>query len=279
LWQSRPCLGDRVGPNTRTGLGGRGQAGADDKRDARRGGGLESAPAGFEPRPLANSISVLTWAASSGIEGLASAIVIWRFTGARTMSEDSERRAQRWVAGSFFLLAPYFLYEAIHRLIVGADVEAHALGLADSAQLQPLQAGAGHGQRHLHLDPPPRLQGRHRVRHEPGGPCRRRDHDADLQPAAEAQEARARGGLRRARGARACRALRPELPVERADWATDWATSVERARRRWRAPPRTPKPPALRGSRERARQDLNLRPLAPEASALSTELRARVRPA
>ena len=61
----------------------------------------------------ANSISVLTWAASSAVEGLASAIVIWRFTGHRTLSEHSERRAQRWVAASFFLLAPYFLYEAV----------------------------------------------------------------------------------------------------------------------------------------------------------------------
>jgi hypothetical protein len=44
----------------------------------------------------ANSVSVLTWAASSAVEGLASAIVIWRFTGRRTLSERSERRAQRW---------------------------------------------------------------------------------------------------------------------------------------------------------------------------------------
>ena len=54
----------------------------------------------------ANSISVLTWAASSAVEGLASAIVIWRFSGHRMLSEHSERRAQRWVAASFFLLAP-----------------------------------------------------------------------------------------------------------------------------------------------------------------------------
>jgi hypothetical protein len=81
----------------------------------------------------ANSISVLTWAASSAVEGLASAIVIWRFTGARTMSEDAERRAQRWVAGSFFLLAPYFLYEAIHRLVIGEAAETHALAIALTA--------------------------------------------------------------------------------------------------------------------------------------------------
>jgi divalent metal cation (Fe/Co/Zn/Cd) transporter len=81
----------------------------------------------------ANSIAVLTWAASSAVEGLASAIVIWRFTGARTMSEDAERRAQRWVAGSFFLLAPYFLYEAIHRLVVGEAAETHTLAIALTA--------------------------------------------------------------------------------------------------------------------------------------------------
>lgn len=81
----------------------------------------------------ANSISVLTWAASSAVEGLASAIVIWRFTGHRTLSQTSERRAQKWVAGSFFLLSPYFLYEAIHRLITGAEAEATVLAVALTA--------------------------------------------------------------------------------------------------------------------------------------------------
>ncbi len=89
----------------------------------------------------ANSISVLTWAASSAVEGLASVIVIWRFTGHRTMSDDSERHAQRWVAASFFLLAPYFIYEAVHRLIEGTTAEATALAIAltaSSVVLMPL---------------------------------------------------------------------------------------------------------------------------------------------
>jgi divalent metal cation (Fe/Co/Zn/Cd) transporter len=81
----------------------------------------------------ANSISVVTWAAASAVEGLASAIVIWRFTGSRTLSAAAERRAQRWVAGSFFLLAPYFLYESIHRLAVGEAAETHTLGIALTA--------------------------------------------------------------------------------------------------------------------------------------------------
>jgi divalent metal cation (Fe/Co/Zn/Cd) transporter len=89
----------------------------------------------------ANSISVLTWAASSAVEGLASAIVIWRFTGHRTLSEHSERRAQRWVAASFFLLAPYFLYEAIARLIHGTEANVAPLAIAltaSSVVLMPL---------------------------------------------------------------------------------------------------------------------------------------------
>ena len=81
----------------------------------------------------ANSISVITWAAGSAVEGLGSAIVIWRFTGSRTMSEQAEHRAQRWVAGSFFLLAPYFLYEAIHRLAVGEAAETHTLAIVLTA--------------------------------------------------------------------------------------------------------------------------------------------------
>ena len=89
----------------------------------------------------ANSLSVLTWAASSAVEGLASAIVIWRFTSHRTLSASSERRAQRWVAASFFLLAPYFLYEAVRRLVDGSAAEATALAVALTASsivLMPL---------------------------------------------------------------------------------------------------------------------------------------------
>lgn len=89
----------------------------------------------------ANSISVLTWAASSAVEGMASVIVIWRFTGRRTLSEHSERRAQRWVAASFFLLAPYFLYEAADRLIHGTQANAAPLAIAltaSSVVLMPL---------------------------------------------------------------------------------------------------------------------------------------------
>src|SRR6266704_788901 len=52
------------------------------------------------------SIALVGWALGSAVEGLASIIVVWRFTGARTLSETAERRARHGVAISFWLLAP-----------------------------------------------------------------------------------------------------------------------------------------------------------------------------
>src|SRR6516165_1734573 len=69
---------------------------------------------------LAGSIALVAFGLDSAIEGLASVIVIWRFTGTRTISETAERRAQKWVAVSFFLLAPYVAAEAVETLIEGA---------------------------------------------------------------------------------------------------------------------------------------------------------------
>jgi divalent metal cation (Fe/Co/Zn/Cd) transporter len=64
----------------------------------------------------AGSIALVGFGLSSAVEGLASVIVIWRFTGTRTHSETSERTAQKAVAVSFWLLAPYITIEAIHNL-------------------------------------------------------------------------------------------------------------------------------------------------------------------
>jgi divalent metal cation (Fe/Co/Zn/Cd) transporter len=91
----------------------------------------------------ANALSVVVWASSSFVEGLASMIVIWRFTGARTMSEHSERIAQRLVAGTFFLLVPFFVYEAIRRLVDGSDTTASVLGIAVTASAIVLMPALG----------------------------------------------------------------------------------------------------------------------------------------
>jgi hypothetical protein len=64
--------------------------------------GIVGLAAGF----AAGSIALVGWALGSGTEALASMIVVWRFTGSRTLSETAERRAQEAVAVSFWLLAP-----------------------------------------------------------------------------------------------------------------------------------------------------------------------------
>ncbi|MGI8614635.1 MAG: cation transporter [Nocardioidaceae bacterium] len=81
----------------------------------------------------AGSIALVGWALGSAIEGLASVIVVWRFTGARTLSETSERRAQKAVAISFWLLAPYIVIEATRDLITGHRADATVLGIVLTA--------------------------------------------------------------------------------------------------------------------------------------------------
>jgi divalent metal cation (Fe/Co/Zn/Cd) transporter len=82
---------------------------------------------------LAGSIALVAFGLDSAIEGLASVIVIWRFTGSRMSSPAAERRAQRWVAISFFLLAPYVAAEAIETLIEGAAAKTSWLGIGLTA--------------------------------------------------------------------------------------------------------------------------------------------------
>ena len=65
---------------------------------------------------IAGSVALLGFGLDSAIEGLASVIVVWRFTGTRTLSETAEARAQKAVAVTFFLLAPYIAYDAVTTL-------------------------------------------------------------------------------------------------------------------------------------------------------------------
>src|SRR3954452_19646954 len=78
----------------------------------------------------ANSIGVISWALGSVVEGAASVIVVWRLTGARTLSETSERRAQKAVGVSFFVFVPYIAFEVVHRLIAGEQPERNVLAVA-----------------------------------------------------------------------------------------------------------------------------------------------------
>lgn len=81
----------------------------------------------------AGSIALTGWALGSAVEGLASVIVIWRFTGTRTLSETAERRAQRGVALSFWLLAPYIVAESVRDLATSHHPEVTVIGMALTA--------------------------------------------------------------------------------------------------------------------------------------------------
>jgi divalent metal cation (Fe/Co/Zn/Cd) transporter len=101
---------------------------------------------------LAGSVALLGFGLDSVIEGLASIIVIWRFTGTRRLSAHAEQRARRLVAITFFLLAPYIAQDAIRTLINGEHPGTSWLGIGlsiSSIIVMPLlgKAKQGIGQR------------------------------------------------------------------------------------------------------------------------------------
>jgi len=89
----------------------------------------------------ASSIALIGFGLDSAIEGFASVIIIWRFTGNRVFSHAAEQRAQRLVAVQFFLLAPYVAYESIRTLLGGEHPDATWVGVglaAGSVILMPV---------------------------------------------------------------------------------------------------------------------------------------------
>jgi divalent metal cation (Fe/Co/Zn/Cd) transporter len=97
----------------------------------------------------AGSIALVGWALGSGIEGLASVIVVWRFTGSRMLSGTAERRAQKAVAVSFWLLAPYIAVEAIRDLAAHHPASATLLGIVLTASSLVIMPVLGIAKRRL----------------------------------------------------------------------------------------------------------------------------------
>jgi divalent metal cation (Fe/Co/Zn/Cd) transporter len=79
---------------------------------------------------VAGSIALVGFGIDSAIEGLASAIIVWRFTGRRIFSDVAETRAQKLVAIQFFLLAPYVTYESVMALARGEQPAVTWVGIA-----------------------------------------------------------------------------------------------------------------------------------------------------
>jgi divalent metal cation (Fe/Co/Zn/Cd) transporter len=95
----------------------------------------------------AGSAALTGWALGSAVEGLASVIVIWRFTGTRALSETAERHARRGVAVSFWLLASCIAAQSGWDLADGHHTRATAAGIALTAvalTVMPLLGWAKH---------------------------------------------------------------------------------------------------------------------------------------
>ena len=90
---------------------------------------------------VAGSIALIGFGIDSAIEGFASVVIVWRFTGWRTLSHHAEERAQKLVAVQFFILAPYVAFESVRALVNGTHAEESVVGIAlavSSLVLMPL---------------------------------------------------------------------------------------------------------------------------------------------
>jgi divalent metal cation (Fe/Co/Zn/Cd) transporter len=82
---------------------------------------------------VAGSIALIGFGLDSAVEGFASVVIVWRFTGSRILSEAAERRAQKLVAIQFFILAPYVTVEAIRALATASHPDESIVGIALAA--------------------------------------------------------------------------------------------------------------------------------------------------
>jgi divalent metal cation (Fe/Co/Zn/Cd) transporter len=98
---------------------------------------------------VAGSVALLGFGIDSAIEGLASVIVIWRFTGGRRLSRNAERRAQRLVAISLFLLAPYLAQDAIRALVVEEHPSISWVGIGLSVSSIAIMPLLGHAKQQI----------------------------------------------------------------------------------------------------------------------------------
>ncbi|MFI6819112.1 cation transporter [Nonomuraea sp. NPDC050328] len=97
----------------------------------------------------AHSVALIGWGLSALVEALASLIVVWRFSGGRLLSEQAEHRAQRAVAASFWLLAPYLVLHVWHDLEAGHRAATSALGIAVTVVSLVSMPGLGLAKRRL----------------------------------------------------------------------------------------------------------------------------------
>jgi divalent metal cation (Fe/Co/Zn/Cd) transporter len=81
----------------------------------------------------ASSIALIGFGADSLIESAAGIILLWRLAAARASSEDAERRAQKLIAVSFYVIAAYVGFEAVRSLLAGERPDASWVGIGLAA--------------------------------------------------------------------------------------------------------------------------------------------------
>jgi divalent metal cation (Fe/Co/Zn/Cd) transporter len=78
---------------------------------------------------VAGSIALVGFGADSLIESVAGFVLLWRFAGARAGSQAAERRAQKLIGASFFVLAAYVGVEAVRNLVTASHPDVSYVGI------------------------------------------------------------------------------------------------------------------------------------------------------
>jgi divalent metal cation (Fe/Co/Zn/Cd) transporter len=78
---------------------------------------------------IAGSIALIGFGADSLIEMLAGAVLLWRFAGERSATDEAEHPAHRLIAVTFWLIAAYVAAEAIRSLVGGHHPEVSHVGI------------------------------------------------------------------------------------------------------------------------------------------------------
>lgn len=110
---------------------------------------LAEAVIGVRAGLTANSIALVGWGIDSTIEGVASLVIIWRFTGHRIHSDEAETTARKVVAISFFLLAPYIAIEATRHLVTGNEAKGSWVGVGLAISAVVLMPLFGHAKKRI----------------------------------------------------------------------------------------------------------------------------------
>jgi divalent metal cation (Fe/Co/Zn/Cd) transporter len=81
----------------------------------------------------ASSIALIGFGADSLVESIAGVVLLWRLGEQRAHSEDAERRAQRLIGLTFWVIAAYVGVEAIRSVVGGDEPSVSYVGIALAA--------------------------------------------------------------------------------------------------------------------------------------------------